>query len=62
MSFSTEKDKQNSNRWFLLRITAARDITAELHFSGGTWQTTSPYPVARIERNGVELTHDASGP
>lgn len=56
MTFATEIAKVNSYRHTLVRLTPARNVTTQLASSGGLYVMTFPYPVAKVERNGVELT------
>lgn len=55
MSISTEKVKLATERFLLVRLTPGRYIAPSL-LSGSTYQQTFNYPLAKIERNGVELT------
>lgn len=63
MSFATEKEKDTSRRFMLVRITPARYIGDDLEADGGLYTMTwSLGPIARIERNGVQLTEVSSTP
>ena len=55
MSIVTEKVKLATERFLLVRLTPGRYIEPAF-LSGSTYQQTFSYPIARVERNGVELT------
>ena len=62
MAFADEIDRSDSHRYALVRLRPARYVSESLSLSGGVYQMTFPYPVARVERNGTALTEDATTP
>jgi len=60
VSFATQKDKPNSERFMLVKITPARFVNADLVVNLGLYTISFPYNVERVERNGVALTKVAS--
>lgn len=63
MSFATEQEKQNSDRWVLVRITPAHHVSNDLSSAGsGVYTMSFSLPIARVERNGAALEETASDP
>ena len=62
MSFATEKEKSVTDRFMLVRLEPGRYVNDDLAASGSLYSMTFPYPVAKVERNGVELTNDGATP
>lgn len=56
MSIATEKVKLATERFLLVRIEPARFILPVLD-SGSIYEMEFPFPISKIERNGVALTH-----
>jgi hypothetical protein len=46
----------------LVRLTPARWVNDDLSASGSLYSMTFPFPVAKVQRNGVDLTNDGSTP
>jgi hypothetical protein len=62
MTFATQIARQGSERTFLARLTAKRNVTSTLVLSAGTTYTVSvPYNVSSVTRNGVAMTQITSG-
>lgn len=63
MTYSTEKAKQASGRFVLVRLTPARNVTSQLASAGGGIYTlTFSYPIAYVQRNGTTLTETTTNP
>lgn len=63
MTYSTEKLKQASGRFVLVRLTPARNVTSQLASAGGGIYTLSfSYPIAYVQRNGTTLTETTTNP
>jgi hypothetical protein len=55
MSIATEKIKQSSERFFLVRMEPARYIEPT-SIGGGVYSMTFSYPVSKVQRNGLSLS------
>lgn len=63
MTFAEAKEHLASERFVLVRMTPARDVSYSLSSLGsGVYSMTFALPLAKVERNGVELTATASNP
>lgn len=63
MTITTAKERQNSNRFVLVRMTPARHVSDLLASAGaGIYTMTFNMPIARVERNGIALTETTSNP
>lgn len=62
MTIATEKLKPKSERFMLIRMEPARDVTSTLAAGGGLYSCAMPFKPSRVQRNGVNLTEDNSDP
>ena len=63
MTFATEKEKQASERFMLVRLGPARDLTPLFSsLGGGLYSAVMPYKPVSVKRNGVALVSDNTTP
>lgn len=63
MTFATEKEKQASERFMLVRLEPARDLTPLFSsLGGGLYSASMPYKPTSVKRNGTALVSDNATP
>ena len=58
----TDLSQQASRRFFLVRLTPARNVTSLLSLVSGLYEYDLSYKISRVTRNGDDLTEVSSAP
>ena len=63
MAFADIKNNQASRKFYLIRLRPSRFVNDDLSaIGGGLYTMTFPYPIGKVEENGIELTYTSGTP